>query len=608
MENALIESAIRGTVIAAGVSAVLWTARIKAPAVRHAAWTGVVIAMLVLPVWSLWGPKAAVQVLPAPAPSFAIAPQPVALAPIASGDRIAPEAVVQAAATGPSREPDGAWSWSTIGLVVYGLVAIALLGRLALGTFTTHRLRRSSVVRTGRLTSRACESPVTVGWLRPVVILPDRWEAWPPSQLDAVLTHEHAHVRRRDPLVQWLALLNRAIFWFVPVTWWLERRLSALAEQSCDDAVLARGHDPRDYSEYLLETARAVGRGARVNLAGVFMPGAFLPQRIRRILDGGSTPRVSSMRASGVAVACVTAAVFGAVTQPVRALRQETPSKIVVRPVQPRWVSPESLTPQPTSLEWLDGDEWAFEVQTIVTADELRQYSQLRTPPERDAFIARFWSRRDPTPGTPQNEFRDEFVRRVRFARERFGDPNSAGTLGFDTDRGRVYLMFGAPDAIETQAAGGSQEVWRYDSVPGVGSGVRVRFLPGRGPYCSYRIASPAPLATVEGVGSEAALHTSVQFHPHGLTTLSIPLDPATAIGVQWELRNRRGEQVDNGQIGFLEDGAPARPLRLDLPRAWFDDGAGCTHALPADSYTLTTAVRHSTGSMQRETVSFQIQ
>lgn len=76
------------------------------------------------------------------------------------------------------------------------------------------------------------------------VILPEHWRQWPQAQLDAVLTHEHEHARRRDPLVQWLALLNRALFWFHPVAWWLERHLSALAEEACDNVVLERGTSP----------------------------------------------------------------------------------------------------------------------------------------------------------------------------------------------------------------------------------------------------------------------------------------------------------------------------------------------------------------------------
>jgi TonB family protein len=112
--------------------------------------------------------------------------------------------------------------------------------------------------------------------------------------------------------VQWLALLNRAVFWFHPLAWWLEFRLSALAEEACDAAVLARGHDPFQYSEYLLQIARAMQRtGARINVIGMAMPGASLPRRIRRILEGRPAQRISRMRTVCVAMACaVVATVF----------------------------------------------------------------------------------------------------------------------------------------------------------------------------------------------------------------------------------------------------------------------------------------------------------
>src|ERR1019366_3853601 len=139
---------------------------------------------------------------------------------------------------------------------------------------------------------------------------------WPAAQLDAVLTHEHEHARRRDPLFQWIALLNRAVFWFHPLAWWLERRIAALAEEACDAVVLARGHDPRDYSRYLIDMARSVATsGARIQVWGMAMPGGSLEERIRRILEGGPLPRLSRARLVCACIACAaTSAAFATST------------------------------------------------------------------------------------------------------------------------------------------------------------------------------------------------------------------------------------------------------------------------------------------------------
>ena len=612
MERLLVESAIRSVFVAVGVAGVLWATRMKAPAVLHAMWTLVMLAMLLLPLWTVWGPKAAMPMLPERPASRAL-PLTTSMLPTT------PVRPQQVGSTEPRSSQAGAtvrrgWSWQGVAVLVYSIVASALLTRLAIGTLRARRLVRRAIVRDGRLTSAACASPVTVGWLRPVVILPETWRDWSSARLDAVLAHEHAHVRRRDPLVQWLALLNRAMFWFHPLAWWLERRLSGLAEQTCDEAVLACGHDPQAYSEYLIDAARALGREGRTHLAGAFMPGACLPERIARILDGRPIVRVSRLRAASTVAACVIALIASAVAMPVRAAAQRAgqSSRLIVRPLQPRWIPPDSNAPQPVSLEWLDGDEWAFEVQSIITNEELREYSELQRAPERDAFIARFWARRDPSPGTPINEFRDEFSRRVRFARETLADPQSHGTPGFDTDRGLVYLMFGQPDAIETQKSDAEQiVVWRYRDIADIGADFIVRFSSVRGPYCGFRIVSPAPLARVEAAvtGSTDARvpHTFVQFYPFGLTAVSVPVDAARVVGAGWELRNQNGNQVDQGSIGFLEGPLTAGTLSQHLSRAWLDVGLGCTYALPADVYTLTTEVRVASGQVQRESVTFEL-
>ena len=163
---------------------------------------------------------------------------------------------------------------------------LTLLSRLVIGAVRARVLLQRAGLCKGRLTSDSCSVPVTVGWLHPRVILPSAWQSWSAAQLDAVLTHENEHVRRRDPFVQSLALLNRAAFWFHPLAWWIERQLSVLAEEACDAAVLASGHDPFEYSEYLMDLARAMQQaGARLNFAGMTMPGVSLPRRIRRILE-----------------------------------------------------------------------------------------------------------------------------------------------------------------------------------------------------------------------------------------------------------------------------------------------------------------------------------
>jgi hypothetical protein len=96
----------------------------------------------------------------------------------------------------------------------------------------------------------------------------------------------------------------------------LERTLSALAEEACDNVVLSHGHNPQQYAECLINIARSVTRsGTRVNVAGMAMPGSFLSKRIRQILEGGSAPQISRMRMACVAAACaITCTAFAAGT------------------------------------------------------------------------------------------------------------------------------------------------------------------------------------------------------------------------------------------------------------------------------------------------------
>ncbi len=102
-----------------------------------------------------------------------------------------------------------------------------------------------------------------------------------------------------------------------------------------------------------------------------------------------------------------------------------------------------------TYKKWLNED-----VRWIITPEELTAFKALSNDEERDAFIEQFWQRRDPTPDTEENEFKEEHYRRIAYANEHF----SAGRAGWRTDRGRIYIVFGPPDEIESHPSGGTYD------------------------------------------------------------------------------------------------------------------------------------------------------
>jgi len=134
--------------------------------------------------------------------------------------------------------------------------------------------------------------------------------------------------------------------------------------------------------------------------------------------------------------------------------------------------------------KWLTED-----VTYIITNEERQAFNKLQTDEERDQFIEQFWLRRDPTPDTVENEYKEEHYRRIAYANEHF----ASGIPGWKTDRGRFYIMYGPPDEIESHPAGGSYErhidegggststypfeQWRYRYIEGVGTNVVLEFV-----------------------------------------------------------------------------------------------------------------------------------
>ncbi|HEY4905453.1 MAG TPA: GWxTD domain-containing protein [Candidatus Sulfotelmatobacter sp.] len=134
--------------------------------------------------------------------------------------------------------------------------------------------------------------------------------------------------------------------------------------------------------------------------------------------------------------------------------------------------------------KWLDED-----VVWIITDEERQAFKQLSNDEERDQFIEAFWQRRDPTPDTEENEYKEDHYQRIAYANEHF----AAGIPGWKSDRGRIYIMYGKPDEIDSHPSGGSYERpieegggetstfpfedWRYRYLEGIGQEVIIEFV-----------------------------------------------------------------------------------------------------------------------------------
>jgi GWxTD domain-containing protein len=137
-----------------------------------------------------------------------------------------------------------------------------------------------------------------------------------------------------------------------------------------------------------------------------------------------------------------------------------------------------------TYKKWLNED-----VVWIITDEERAAFKQLSNDEERDNFIEAFWQRRDPTPDTEENEYKEEHYRRIAYSNEHF----AAGVPGWKTDRGRIYIMYGPPDETDSHPSGGTYERpmeegggetstfpfedWRYRYLEGIGQEIIIEFV-----------------------------------------------------------------------------------------------------------------------------------
>ncbi len=297
--------------------------------------------------------------------------------------------------------------------------------------------------------------PVVIGYFRPVILAPVALLAgMPAGQVEAILLHELAHIRRRDYLVNLLQAVVESLLFYHPAVWWISGLVRAERENCCDDLVLAARGNAGEYAAALtaLEEARWAGDPALAATGGNLM------QRIHRILGRSEPPHAAWKPALSAALITVAALVALAASVGAGHARPQDAAKPAGSPYE----------------KWLKED-----VVYIITDRERAAFQQLTTDEERAHFIEQFWDRRNPTPGSADNPFKQEHYRRIGYANRHFAD--AAATPGWKMDRGRVYIVYGPPDEIYARTPPVSahdypSEHWLYRHIDGIGNNVTIEF------------------------------------------------------------------------------------------------------------------------------------
>lgn len=254
---------------------------------RHLVWLVALGALIVLPALAAWSPLQ-MPVLPeartvAEPTSPAPASTPLAGGTVtdASSATIAPETNLSSGAKlQPSGFLDGRpLSLGVALLVIWGVIALALIARLAYGVLSVRRIVRRArplehpdwqtplyeiADRLGLdaaprlLRSEDVKMPFASGLVASTIVLPAESDEWSAERRSAVLIHELGHVRRRDLIGHTLGRVACALYWFHPLVWTAARRLRVESERACDDLALVFGARPSDYAEHLLDIVTCV--------------------------------------------------------------------------------------------------------------------------------------------------------------------------------------------------------------------------------------------------------------------------------------------------------------------------------------------------------------
>ena len=318
--------------------------------------------------------------------------------------------------------------------------------------------------------STEAAGPAVFGLVRPVLLLPAGIDArLTREELSAVIAHETAHARRYDNLTTALHRVVTAVFWFHPFVWWIGHRLIEERERASDEAAIAAGCSPAVYARGLLKVCRSALDMPQGCMAGAYS--SNLRTRVEGIMKYDEIRRLHPalrFAVGALAMLSLTLPVAAGFLHPAARPASQEP---VPAPVPPG----EDVQVAETVELWPDVD-----VVYIIEDLERSAFEDLETEEERRRFIESFWLRRDPTPGTVGNEYREEHYRRIEEANRRF---SFGDTDGWRSDRGRIYIVYGEPASIQSTVSGAGQPAsfaiqrWRYAYIEGLGANAELTFV-----------------------------------------------------------------------------------------------------------------------------------
>ncbi len=353
---------IFGTAVAIAGAAIRFFINRAAPALRYAVSLAVFAALSILPVgiaiWLAQSPQVKlISVAPsttidlAEIPEFTL-PLELDIEPLSSPTAPAPTLLAStllAQRAKPVQESDAAWLivylpwlWIAGAPITFALLATGLLGSerlrrrcepVASGiVLETAQRARASLNLTRKVSVVICDrivQPVLIGIVRPLILLPPAaLTGWSPEELEMVLLHELAHVRRWDNLVNLAQRLVESLLFFHPAVWLVSRRVRLDREQCCDAVVVAQTAAPQAYAELLVNIAAKGSQSLSLATASA-MADHPLTSRIRRILKLEDEPMLVSRNTLGM-ISILLLAVFAAVLwQPIKSSFAEDGNEIV---------------------------------------------------------------------------------------------------------------------------------------------------------------------------------------------------------------------------------------------------------------------------------------